>query len=135
MQYPSTNRLYGQDVVFCGGRRKDIMNCFASRQSAPEYACVSCMDFKLIVYTDTFSHEATYCADRSQTCDAGGLSYLNLLQPIARPAQRNSQSDIFRTAVYLFTQQYCELISCIRSRPHSRLPPSFTMYSLGLYKC
>jgi hypothetical protein len=43
------------------------MNCFASRQSAPEYACVRCMGFKLIVYTDTFSHEATYCADRSHT--------------------------------------------------------------------
>jgi hypothetical protein len=43
------------------------MNCFASRQSAPEYACVRCMGFKLIVYTDTFSHEETYCADRSQT--------------------------------------------------------------------
>jgi hypothetical protein len=48
------------------------MNCFASRQSAPEYACVRCMGFKLIVYTDTFSHEETYCADRSQTLGGGG---------------------------------------------------------------
>jgi hypothetical protein len=49
-----------------------IMNCFASRQTAPEYACVCCMGFKLIVYTYTFSHEATYCADRSQTLGGGG---------------------------------------------------------------
>jgi hypothetical protein len=47
------------------------MNCFASRQSAPEYACVRCTGFKLIVYTDTFSHEETYCADRSQTLGEG----------------------------------------------------------------
>jgi hypothetical protein len=49
------------------------MNCFASRQSAPEYACVRCMGFKLIVYTDTFSHEETYCADRSQTLGGGAV--------------------------------------------------------------
>jgi hypothetical protein len=32
------------------------MNCFASRQSAPEYACVRCMGFKLIVYTVVTGH-------------------------------------------------------------------------------
>jgi hypothetical protein len=68
MQYPSTDIGYDQDVVvFCGGRRTDIVNCIASQQFAQEYACVRCMSFKLILYTDTFSHEATYCAERSQT--------------------------------------------------------------------
>jgi hypothetical protein len=68
MQYPSTDICFGQNVavgLICRGRRTDIVNCTSSRHSAPEYACLRCMGVKLIVYTDTFSHEATYCADRS----------------------------------------------------------------------
>jgi hypothetical protein len=72
MQYLSTNRLYGQDVVFLW--RSDNTHhdyCIASRQSAPKYACIRCMGFKLIIYIVTFSYEATYCASRSQTLGGG----------------------------------------------------------------
>jgi hypothetical protein len=69
MQYPSTNIGYDQDVVvFCAGRRTDIVNCIASWQS-PRVRVCTLMGSKLIAYTDTFSQEAIFCVDRSQTLE------------------------------------------------------------------
>jgi hypothetical protein len=58
----------GQDVTFCGGRNTGIVLRISSLPPPPRYTRVyDCMDFKLIIHTDTFIREVTYCADRSQT--------------------------------------------------------------------